>query len=230
MIGFVGPAFAPIGLRLAALAIDAAFLAALLVATMQGVNAAIGLTFNTPWRAEIPVRTHVEVASRQTVRDSEGTVRDTTVMRETRQFADGTIRVYAVATARFTALDGRIDTSLVENVIGRTLGDILRSIWTLLLSVFLTFAYFALMEGSPIQATIGKRALGLKVTDSNGCRLGLARSAFRQLMKAAELLTSGLTYLIAAFTPRRQALHDIFAGTLVLRAGPCAVPARGFAL
>jgi uncharacterized RDD family membrane protein YckC len=94
---------------------------------------------------------------------------------------------------------------------------------TIALAFALGFVYFAVFEASPAQATPGKALLGIRVADLAGGRLGFGRSAFRQLMKCAELTSSGVTYIIAAFTGRRQALHDMFAGTIVIQA-PRAVP------
>ena len=103
-------------------------------------------------------------------------------------------------------------------LIGRNRSLIVRQRLTQALCALLPFVYFLLMESSARQASFGKQALGIKVTDAAGRRLGLGRAAFRQLMKATNLFSTGITYFIAAFTERRQALHDMFAGTLVLRA------------
>lgn len=77
--------------------------------------------------------------------------------------------------------------------------------------------YFALMEASPKQASLGKMVLGIRVTDLDGHRLSLWRSAGRSAMR---YLTSALfppLLIAAAFTRRRQALHDLIARTLVVR-------------
>ncbi len=81
----------------------------------------------------------------------------------------------------------------------------------------LAWLYFGLLEGSALQASLGKLAFGLKVTDLEGNRLLLGRSMMRGLLKVVFMeITAFLSFLPAAFTARRQALHDIVAGSTVL--------------
>src|SRR5258706_2607979 len=84
-------------------------------------------------------------------------------------------------------------------------------------SAALSWAYFALMESSPLSATVGKLALGLYVTDSRGDPITFARASARYWLKIASTLTLMVGWLMAAFTPQKQGLHDVMAGTLVLR-------------
>lgn len=77
------------------------------------------------------------------------------------------------------------------------------------------FLYCTLLESSPWQATVGKRALGLKVMNRRGERIGFARAAARFVAKLLSVLTLCLGYLLIVVTRRRQALHDLIAGTLV---------------
>jgi uncharacterized RDD family membrane protein YckC len=80
--------------------------------------------------------------------------------------------------------------------------------------------YWPLMECSERQATIGKQLLGIQVTDANGARLTFVRSLLRNLAKIISSLPFGLGFLLAAFTARKQALHDMITKCLVVRAGP----------
>ena len=80
--------------------------------------------------------------------------------------------------------------------------------------------YWPLMECSERQATFGKQLLGIQVTDANGARLTFVRSLLRNLAKIISSLPFGLGFLLAAFTARRQALHDIITKCLVVRSGP----------
>jgi uncharacterized RDD family membrane protein YckC len=80
----------------------------------------------------------------------------------------------------------------------------------------LVFLVTVLMESSGLQGTPGKLALGLKVTDLTGQRIGFWRAALRYVAEVLNSLTLGVGYLMAAFTDRRQALHDIVAGTLIV--------------
>ena len=93
-------------------------------------------------------------------------------------------------------------------------------VWAAYLSpVFsaLSWAYFALLESSPAGATVGKIVLGLRVTDTRGDPISFARASFRYWLKVLSTLTLMTGWFMAGFTPRRQALHDLLAGTLVLR-------------
>lgn len=76
--------------------------------------------------------------------------------------------------------------------------------------------YFAGMESSASQATIGKMILGLKVTDSNGEQITFTRALGRTGAKMLSSLFMNLGFIIAAFTGRKQALHDLVADTLVV--------------
>jgi uncharacterized RDD family membrane protein YckC len=91
----------------------------------------------------------------------------------------------------------------------------------LLLFEFLAFVaqwlYFALMESSSWQATLGKKALGLYVTDTDGNRVSFARATGRFFAKMISGLTLLIGYIMAGFTEKKQALHDIIASCLVMR-------------
>ena len=86
-------------------------------------------------------------------------------------------------------------------------------LWVEILMVLL---YAPLLEGGRPHATVGKMALALQVRRKNGGEVGFARAFARNVAEALCLLTFGLGYLIALFTARRQALHDLLAGTVVM--------------
>lgn len=77
--------------------------------------------------------------------------------------------------------------------------------------------YFALSESSRWQGTLGKRACGLLVIDTDTNSITFARATGRHFAKYVSALTLGVGFAMAAFTERRQALHDIIAHTLVVR-------------
>jgi uncharacterized RDD family membrane protein YckC len=77
--------------------------------------------------------------------------------------------------------------------------------------------YRILLESSPLQATVGKLALSIKVMDTAGQRIGLLRAAGRSLATLISDATLLIGYIMAAFTPRKRALHDVIAGCLVVR-------------
>ena len=77
--------------------------------------------------------------------------------------------------------------------------------------------YYALMESSSKQATLGKMAMEIYVTDLDGKRITFAKATGRYFAKILSGLFLLVGYIMAAFTDRKQALHDKLAGTLVLK-------------
>jgi uncharacterized RDD family membrane protein YckC len=61
-------------------------------------------------------------------------------------------------------------------------------------------------------------ALGLKVTDTEGRQISFARASGRHFAKILSGMILLIGYIMAGFTERKQALHDVIAGTLVVRA------------
>jgi uncharacterized RDD family membrane protein YckC len=86
-----------------------------------------------------------------------------------------------------------------------------------LLQLMVNWLYWAGLESSSWQATLGKKALGLKVTDLAGNRVTFARASGRFFGKLISGMTLMIGFAMAGFTERKQALHDILAGCLVLR-------------
>lgn len=84
-------------------------------------------------------------------------------------------------------------------------------------SLLIRWLYFALMESSSMQATVGKMALGLIVTDMEGNRVSFARATGRHFGKIISGMILGIGYIMAGFTEKKQALHDMIANTLVVR-------------
>jgi uncharacterized RDD family membrane protein YckC len=78
------------------------------------------------------------------------------------------------------------------------------------------WAYFAMMESSPSQATLGKRAMGLIATDGKGQRLSLGQASGRYFAGAISYITLYIGYALAGWTTRKQALHDLIADTCVV--------------
>jgi uncharacterized RDD family membrane protein YckC len=84
-------------------------------------------------------------------------------------------------------------------------------------SLVMNWLYYALQESSDKQATIGKQALGIIVRDVNGEPITFGKATIRYFAQILSGLTLGIGYVMAAFTQRKQALHDMIAGTLVLK-------------
>lgn len=80
--------------------------------------------------------------------------------------------------------------------------------------------YFCWMESSPQQATLGKRLLGIKVTNLDGEPIKLPQAIGRFLAATLSWITLNLGHALAAWTPQRLALHDYIAGTRVENVDP----------
>lgn len=96
-----------------------------------------------------------------------------------------------------------------------------------LMSIVGPWLYAAFMESGRAQATLGKMAVGIKVTDLEGNRIGFGRATGRYFAEWITGLTLGFGYAMNLFTAKRQTLHDMMAGTVVVRreADPASVAA-----
>lgn len=86
-----------------------------------------------------------------------------------------------------------------------------------LLSAVIAILYWTIMESSKYQATVGKLALGLKVTDMDGKSLDFVKALVRNLCKILSGMIMCVGYIMAGFTEKKQGLHDIIANTLVVK-------------
>ena len=87
----------------------------------------------------------------------------------------------------------------------------------IILGVVIEWLYYALLESSAWQATIGKKTLGLEVTDMAGRRISFARATGRYFGKFISAMILLIGYIMAGFTEKKQALHDMMASCLVMR-------------
>jgi len=85
------------------------------------------------------------------------------------------------------------------------------------LSIIIQVLYYTIMEASKYQGTLGKMALGLKVTDMNGKPLDLGKAFLRNLGKIVSGFLLFIGYIMAGLTEKKQALHDMFVGALVVK-------------
>ncbi len=108
-------------------------------------------------------------------------------------------------------LDGQINPAAIAAIV-------LLALTFAAVAVVLKWLYFAYLESGEKQATWGKQALGLYVTDCAANRISFGRASGRFFAKMISgLIPLGLGYIMAGFTERKQALHDMIAGCLVLR-------------
>ena len=85
-------------------------------------------------------------------------------------------------------------------------------------------AYFVMLPATGLQGTFGKRIVGIKIATVEGTPIGLVASIIRFVVSLLVPMTAGLTFFMAPWTPRHQALHDLAAGTVVIRSA--ATPAE----
>lgn len=88
-----------------------------------------------------------------------------------------------------------------------------------LVSVAIAWIYFALMESSGRGATVGKMAVGLRVVDEGGQRISFLRATGRYFAKFISAMILLIGFIMVAFTDRKRGLHDLIAGTLVVKQG-----------
>lgn len=117
----------------------------------------------------------------------------------------------------FASAASEMDTDDIGNVMGMV-AAIMAAVATYgLLAKAIQILYFTFMESSKVQATVGKLALGIKVTDMNGAKLDFGKAFVRNICKVISDFTLLIGYIMAGFTEKRQALHDVIAGTLVVK-------------
>jgi len=114
-------------------------------------------------------------------------------------------------------LDGLVVS--LPGTVAHQLGVTTGSFWPdMLVESLIWLPYYVIFLASPWQATLGKRAFGIKVTDREGRRIGLGRSFARHVASFLSALALMIGYLMVPFTKKRQAMHDMMAGTLVVNA------------
>jgi len=90
------------------------------------------------------------------------------------------------------------------------------SAFTNIVAIFASWLYFALMESSRKQATLGKMSLGIIVTDPRGQKISFGKATGRYFGKIISALILCIGFMMAGWTKKKQALHDIMADTLVI--------------
>lgn len=95
-------------------------------------------------------------------------------------------------------------------------GFIMIQLLTNLLSIALSAAYYAGFHASAGKATLGKMAVGIKVVRTDGARISIARGIGRYFAAMLSGLILCIGFVMAAFTERKQGLHDMLCDTLVV--------------
>lgn len=85
-----------------------------------------------------------------------------------------------------------------------------------IMGLLISWIYYAGLESSPRQATYGKSAIGIIVTDLNGNRISFGKATARYFAKIISALLLLIGFLMIGFTEKKQGLHDIIAGCYVI--------------
>jgi uncharacterized RDD family membrane protein YckC len=191
--------------RLMAAAIDGVLMLALVVgisvaagATVRHVNGNVMITQNG---STIPLST---IAKPHVVITRDGP-RTTTV--ETTTTTVGLQTIHSVVTRTTVEQKGgaqsRVSTSANLSMVPSPLAlAALFALWLL---------YTSILEGSPLRATVGKLAMFIRVADEEGHRVTLLRALARNALKLISAAPLCIGYLMAGWTAKKQALHDILA-------------------
>lgn len=135
--------------------------------------------------------------------------------------------VAAIVDALIVGLAGAVLGGVVGAVIGGAMGaggappeqiQLTAGLVGQVIGIILNWLYYASFESSQRQATPGKMLLGLVVTDLEGRRISFGRATGRHFAEYLSALTCLVGYIMAAFTEKKQALHDMIASTLVIKA------------
>ncbi|MGE6631175.1 RDD family protein [Bacillus sp. NPDC077027] len=114
------------------------------------------------------------------------------------------------------AEDSYSATYVAEDEVAAIIGLLFFYLIIFVISIVIMWLYYALMESSKCQGTLGKMAVGIKVTKVSGERLTFARASGRYFSKALLSPILYIGYIITFFTEKKQALHDLIASTIVV--------------
>ncbi|WP_245956977.1 RDD family protein [Aestuariispira insulae] len=187
-----------------------------------GLGMADDALFSGEFGFASPVILETEIFREVTERDPEtGADIDVTVSREVRQYGWGDTAVWRVIERRWQNRDERgflsTETDTAREMLsasGRTEGRFDSAGDLILLALFVF--YWLGAELSPLRATPGKALLGLTLTDKNGEKPSLVQTVIRNLIKWISL-PFWLPFIVIGLTRHKQGLHDMAAGTYVVK-------------
>ena len=136
-------------------------------------------------------------------------------------FLDGVVVMIASQVVQMVVMIGFFGMNLgamtgdPQSLIAST-GGMLMLASVYLLPLLISVGYYGAFHASSKQATLGKMAVGIKVVRGDGRRISLGRAIARYFATLLSTVILGIGFLMAAFTQRKQALHDMVCDTLVV--------------
>lgn len=115
----------------------------------------------------------------------------------------------------------RVVAAIIDGILLSIVNGLLRFIFghgffSAILSIVVAWIYYATLESSERQATLGKSVVGLHVTDMIGNRISFSLATGRHFAKYVSCIILCIGFIMVAFTKKKQGLHDLMAGTLVV--------------
>ena len=110
--------------------------------------------------------------------------------------------------------------TFAERVAARLIDALILIIPSMFIPFIRPWLYFALQEGSESGATVGKRAMGIRVISTEGKPIGFGTATGRFFGNLLNLFTLCIGYLLMLFNARNQCLHDMITSTLVVKTNP----------
>lgn len=112
-----------------------------------------------------------------------------------------------------------------ERMVARIIDVFIVIIPSLFIPILIPWLYFAIMEGSTNGATVGKRAMGIRVISTEGRPIGFGTATGRFFANFLNIFIFFIGYLLMLFNARSQCLHDMITSTLVVKADSVKAPA-----
>ncbi len=134
---------------------------------------------------------------------------------QTSDLFEDEILVYASFGDRFGAALLDLLILIIPNIVLQVMAE--DHIWGDIVSIVVSWLYASLMESGEGQATIGKKALGIKVVNMEGQRISFGQATGRFFSKYVSAIILFIGYFMMLWSDKKQTLHDMMAGTLVVK-------------
>lgn len=112
--------------------------------------------------------------------------------------------------------------SFGERLVARLIDGMILVLPSLFIPFILPWLYFAIQEGSASGATVGKRAMGIRVMSEDAQPIGFGTATGRFFGQLLNLFTFFFGYFFMFFNARSQCLHDLITRTIVVKNNPVA--------